>query len=324
MLFKHWLVALFLFMFAPPVLADFSDNLRFAIDSSFRLNINDITSVTSRNYFLGMDTHKVFNDGNRDIGYAVAQLYYTKLSDQTPYPFMFSNKNDEQLIIREAHYNILTSRKSLLPNIRLGHFTLPFGLEDSQDTNGRLLDYGHGKNLGTKLDWGILANKVHTNVEYKVSYSLGGKDDPKSKEGSSVLTARVSTLSHLDFGIGLSLYKAKLDQKNRKRVAFDVKYYLYNWGLKSEIAYGKVDDNSGLYWLFELNRRTVNEQWKVYCHYIFDDQHQQKQSEQTFIAGARYTPNNNLDVSVQLNHQLQHPANKKELRLMQMQLRHRF
>jgi len=306
------------------VFANSTDNLRWSVDNSVRLNINSTNNITSRNYFIGLDSHKVFNDQNKDVGYSVVQLYYTKLSNQIPFPFMFGHADDEQIIIREAHYNFLTNRNSLIPNIRIGHFTLPFGLEDSQDTNGRLLDYGHGKNLGTKLDWGLLANKVHKHFEYKLSYSLGGKDDPKSKDGSYIITARISSLSHLDLNFGFSIYKAKLDNKARERVALDVKYHLYQWTIKNELAYGNTDNNASSYWLFEMNRLSVNEQWKVYLQYIFEDNHQQMQSDKKLVLGTRYSPDNHWDFSMQLKQQFQHPENNDELELLQAQLRYRF
>jgi len=317
---------LFFFLVSLPsvVLANWTDNLRWSIDNSARLNINNTNNITSRNYFMGLDTHKIFNDQNKDIGYSVVQLYYTKLSNQRPFPFMFRHADDGQFIVREAHYNFLSNRNNLMPNIRVGHFTLPFGLEDSQDTNGRLLDYGHGKNLGTKLDWGLLANKVHNDFEYKLSYSLGGKDDPKSKDGSYIITARISTLSHLDFNFGFSVYKAKLDSKERERIALDMKYHFYQWTIKSELASGSTDDNDVNYWLFELNRFSLNEQWKLYLQYIFEDKHQKIQSDQKIVLGTRYTPDNHWDFSMQLKHQFQHPESKDELKLLQAQLRYRF
>jgi len=315
---------LLLVSLSAPSLANFTDNLRWSVDNSVRLNINNTSNMDSRNYFIGIDTHKVFNDQKKDVGYSVIQLYYTKLSNQVPFPFMFRHSDDEQFIIREVHYNFLSNLNSLMPNLRVGHFTLPFGLEDSQDTNGRLLDYGHGKNLGTKLDWGLLANKVHKHFEYKLSYSLGGKDDLKSNNGSYIVSARISTLSHLDFNFGLSVYKAKLDSQERERVAFDMKYHIYQWTIKNELAFANTANNDSHYWLFELNRLNLNEQWKVYLQYIFEDNQHQMQSEQKLVLGTRYTPNNHWDFSMQLKQQFQHPENKNELELLQAQLRYRF
>ncbi len=167
--------AIFIF-FSVPSYADFSDNLRVSLDGSARLNNNIAENNTSRIYALGLDTHKVFSSANGDIGYAVGQLYLTKLSNQTPYSSLFNSPDDKQFVIREAHLNY-TAGPQWLPNIRVGHFTLPFGVEASIDTNGRLLDYNHGKNLGTKLDWGLGFNKVLTHVEYEFSYTLGGKNE---------------------------------------------------------------------------------------------------------------------------------------------------
>jgi hypothetical protein len=187
-----------------------------------------------------------------------------------------------------------------------------------------LLDYGHGKSLGTKLDWGLLANKIQKYFEYKLSYSLGGKDDLKSKDGSYIVTVRISTLSHLDFNFGFSVFKAKLDNKERERIALDMKYHFYQWTIKSELASGSTDDNDVNYWLFELNRFSLNEQWKVYLQYIFEDQQQNVQSDKKLVLGTRFAPDNHWDFSMQLKRQLQHAQSKDELELLQAQIRYRF
>ena len=61
--------------------ADFTKNLRWSLDGSARLNLNDAIDNTSRIYALGLDTHKVFTGVDGDVGYGVGQVYYTKLSN---------------------------------------------------------------------------------------------------------------------------------------------------------------------------------------------------------------------------------------------------
>ena len=85
--------------------ADFNRNLRWSLDASARLNHNKAIDNTSRIYALGIDIHKVFNRSSGDMGYGVGQVYYTKLSNQIPVPFLFDSKDDGDFIIREAHLN---------------------------------------------------------------------------------------------------------------------------------------------------------------------------------------------------------------------------
>jgi len=320
-------LAIFLLL-SLPCFADVTDNLRWSLDGSARLNNNIAANNTSRIYAFGLDTHKVFTSPYGDVGYAVAQLYFTKLSNQTPYPWMFNSKNDSQFIIREAHVNY-TSTSKWLPNIRLGHFTFPFGLEESIDTNGRLLDYYHGKNLGSKLDWGLGLNKVLNNMEYSMSYTLGGKDDPKSINNSYALSGRIGSLSHLDFIMGFSLFDAEIDNIQRKRAAIDLQYYWATWGIMAEIALGK-DNKAQQQWrdekysLIELNKTSINEQLKLYGQFIFTDREGEKNLHQQIHLGMSYQINGQLELSISSLKQLNQPESSDKQNLLRFQLRYRY
>jgi len=321
-------VASTLMLFALPSYGDFSDNLRVSVDASARLNTNKAAGNSSRIYALGLDTHKVFSNETGDIGYSVGQLYFTKLSNQTPFPFMFDSSDDQQFIIREAHINY-TAGPAWLPNIRVGHFTLPFGLEESIDTNGRLLDYNHGKNLGTKLDWGIGFNKVLNNLQYNVTYMMGGKDDPKIVNDSYIYVGRLGSLDHLDFIMGFSFLDAKIDNIERKRLAFDWQYYWQTWGLMGEIAFGK-DNKTTHQWLkekyslLELSKTSLDEQLKIYGQYILTDRENDTNTQQLVNIGLSYQINTQLELSLSSRRQLNTPLAGKKQHLLRVQLRYRY
>lgn len=319
--------AIFIF-FSVPSYADFSDNLRVSLDGSARFNKNSAADNTSRIYALGLDTHKVFSSANGDIGYAVGQLYLTKLSNQTPFSSIFNSPDDNQFVIREAHLNY-TASPEWLPNIRIGHFTLPFGIETSIDTNGRLLDYNHGKNLGTKLDWGLGFNKVLTHVEYEFSYTLGGKNEPKSIDNSYVLSGRIGSLSHYDFIIGFSFLDAKVDNIQRKRLAFDWQYYWQTWGIIGEIAFGKDDKfqkkwQKETYSLIEINKTSINEQFKLFGQYIFIDREGESKKQQLINIGLSYQIDAKLEISLSSRKQLNTPESGNKQNLARLQLRYRY
>lgn len=317
-----------LLLLSMPSYGDFADNLRVSIDGSARLNQNIAAANTSRLFALGLDTHKVFSTPTGDMGYAVGQLYFTKLSNQTPYPWMFDSPDDQKLVIREAHINYTASPK-WLPNIRVGHFTLPFGLEASIDTNGRLLDYHHGKNLGTKLDWGLGLNKVLSNVEFEVSYTLGGKDEPKAINDSAVFSGRMGSLSHLDFVVGLSVLNANIDNIKRKRLAVDWQYYWRTWGFLGEIAFGK-DNKMNQQWrqetygLFELSKISISEQFKLYSQYIVTDREGEHKTHQLINIGMSYQVNAKLELSLASRRQLSTAVMGKKQNLVRFQLRYRY
>jgi len=317
-----------LLLLSLPSHGDVTKNLRWSLDASARVNNNIAINNTSRIYAFGLDTHKVFTSPYGDIGYAVAQLYFTKLSNQTPYPWLFDYANDSQFVIREAHLNYTTS-SNWLPNIRLGHFTFPFGLEESIDTNGRLLDYHHGKNLGTKLDWGLGLNKVLKSMEYSMSYTLGGKDDPKSINNSYALSGRIGSLSHLDFIIGFSFFDAKIDNIQRKKLAIDLQYYWATWGIMAEVSLGKDNKvqqqwRNEKYSLIELNKTSINEQLKLYGQYILTDREGENSTQQLINIGLSYQINGQLELSISSRKQFNQPKSANKQNLLRFQLRYRY
>ncbi len=312
-----------LLMFSTFLRAEFTDNLRWSLDASARFSHHYQLENSSRMYALGLDTHKVFNHNYRDIGFAVAQLYWTKLSNQQVYPFMFDSADDDKFIVREAHINY-TAMPLDLPNIRLGHFTLPFGLESRIDTNGRLLDYHHGRNLGTKLDWGIGLNKVLSRINYSLSYTMGGKDDPKSRQGSGLFTGRIGSLDHYDFVIGLSFYHGKLDTKDRQRLAVDMQYYYQSWGFLAELAVGTVADQDENYYLLEVNKLSINEQWKYYVQYMVDDKQSAQATQRFVFAGIQYQLDNHWYMSGAVKKRLSSSNDQHHIDLLQLQIRYRY
>lgn len=308
--------------------ADLTDNLRASLDASVRLNKNNADYSTSRIYALGVDAHKILTTADGDVGYVMGQLYFTKLSNQTPYSFLFDSPDDQQFIVREAHVNY-TGGTDFVPNIRLGHFTLPFGLEESIDTNGRLLDYYHGKNLGSKLDWGLSLNKVLTHFQYNVSYTMGGKNKPKRIDGSYVYSGRVGTIDHKDFKVGVSLLSAKIDGIKRKRYAIDLQYFWRTWGVLGEIAYGNDDRlihsiMHEKYRLFELNKTSIDGQLKIYSQYIITNREGVKNSQELFNIGLSYQINRALELSISGRKQLDSPTIGNKKNLLRIQLRYRY
>jgi len=311
-----------------PCYADFSQNLRWSLDGSARLNHNKVLDNTSQIYALGLDSHKVFTSAEGDIGYGVGQIYFTKIANHLPVPFLFDSKDDSDFIIREAHLNY-TAGSKWMPNVRVGHFTMPFGLEESIDTNGRLLDYYHGKNLGTKLDWGLSLNKVIGTIEYNVSYTLGGKDKAKSIDGSYALTGRIGSLSHRDFIFGMSFFDGNIDSVSRRRLAIDGQYYWQTWGLLAELAIGE-DDKFGQGWqtekygLIELNKTFINEQLKLYGQLILRDKENQVSTDKQFNIGLSFQVNTGLELSLSGRQQLNTPVTGKKQQLLRLQIRYRY
>ena len=211
----------------------------------------------------------------------------------------------------------------------MGHFTLPFGLEEAIDTNGRLLDYKLGENLGTKLDWGIDFNKISQQLEYSVSYTLGGKDKLDSIDGSYAITARISSLSHHDFVIGGSVFNGKIDGVSRKRVALDWRYYWQTYGFFGELAIGEDDKVLGNYQtekyaLLEFNNISLNDQLKLYGQFIFKNKARQEYAEKLLNIGLSYQFTTQFELSLAAMTQVSSPSYVNKKQLARIQIRYRY
>ena len=68
-----------------------TDNLRWAIDESVRGIVNGDGDVATLAFF-GLDVHKVFSTGNRDIATLTLQPYLTRVDDLVPTPPIFDAK----------------------------------------------------------------------------------------------------------------------------------------------------------------------------------------------------------------------------------------
>jgi len=91
-----------------------------------------------------------------------------------------------------------------MESIRAGHFDPAFGLEPVTDTHGTLLQTLAPKNIGFKKDWGIGYRGLLGKFDYQLAVQLGSGMGIRRKDGSYLLTGRISTPQTRDTQIGLS------------------------------------------------------------------------------------------------------------------------
>ncbi|MFQ3267085.1 MAG: hypothetical protein ACI9VO_000340 [Colwellia sp.] len=84
-------------------------------------------------------------------------------------------------------------------------------------------------------------------VEYSVSYTLGGKDKAKAVDGFYAISGRIGSLSQLNVVVGLSFFTGKINNVARKILVFDWQYYWRTWRLLGELALG-ADNNQSTGW----------------------------------------------------------------------------
>ena len=301
------------------------DNLRFTLDFSSRATDFVARDETGYTHAVGFDSYKVISGATRDIGTAILQVYLTRIDNMVKRPGFFDGKDDTELVYRIFNFN-LTALPGNLPNIRVGHFEVPYGLEHSINTNGTLRQYGQPRNLGIKADWGLSLNKQHTRFEYEVGATTGGGQSLGRQNGSFVYAARVGTLRDANRVFGLSLYRSELGGLLRNRYGVDAQFFAGRHGLLTEISLGNNDGTDVLNGLVEWNFRNRRESLLFYTQfgYFSEDRANGNESATNAKIGVRFQPNNHWSVSAQYTRDLDTFSGANKERDLSLQLRFRL
>jgi len=273
-----------LLLFLMPLVchSELSDNLRATLDLSTRTQIADGGSETNWFHFVGIDTHKVFTDSEGDWSTLVAQAYWVRKDPE-------NGPSGWDFTTRMLNLNV-TGLKRLdenLPNLRIGHYEIPYGLEHLINTNGTLHDFIHGPNLGLKPDWGIFLNDTFDSWEYEFGLSRGTGMHYRRSGGHHAFAGRVGTPSHRDLVLGASFYSADLASGERTRFGVDAQRYLGAFGLLADLSVGEDGDDSVTNSLFEANWRNPTESWFLYLQGVRMDK---DSATTTGSTGFRYAP----------------------------------
>jgi len=176
----------------------------------------------------------------------------------------------------EIHNAWLEYKLGLGKSVRLGHFDPAFGLEPVLDTHGTLLQTLASKNIGFKKDWGVAYKGLLGDYDYELAAQLGSGMGIRRKDGSFLLTGRISTPQTRDTQFGLSfLYGQTLQSSQswtipapelmsgksirKKRIGIDFQCPLGLFDFKAEVAAGDNDGRTVAGGLAELGY-TVPEQ----------------------------------------------------------------
>ena len=305
---------------------DFSNNLRWTADASTRLisNLND-TRPSGQNAslaFFGYDIHSVISNGQKDIATIVLQNYFIRADNLKPHPSIFSDDHDWAFTYRSFFINY-TNTCSNCPNIKVGHFIMPYGLEHDIDTAGELRDYNHNANIGMKMDWGISLNKQHRNFEYEISYTLGSGAYLSHQSDRHIITGRISTPSYKNLTYGFSILDVNTPSNQRQKAAIDIKYYQGLYGYLFELGTGKHNDQSVIDNQIEINWRDHQEQWLLFGQSYYSKVNNHT-SKRTFALGARYEKDRRWSIEAKLNQALHRNHLGERSTTVIAQLRYRY
>jgi hypothetical protein len=326
---------LFIFSLLTPLMADekpwdhFLDNLRWSIDLSMKGTYNTQTNHLSHTEVIGLDLHTVltYPDG-RDIGTLLFQGYFTKLNNAERYPAFFKNASDLKFICRMCYFNASIMDKGQL-NLRIGHFELPFGLEYNFDSNGTLRQYSNGRNLGTKIDWGLAFNGQFSWGGYELAFTRGHGVDWKSDSKSYIVSGRIEMIKNYHSFIGLSSFYGRLKSTSgyyhRSRIGLDIGTQFTFINALAEISIGKDANIEKINSLLEINVHNNTEKLLGYLQLKHNSQQRHSwDSMYQMSLGARYTPNNAWVLSSQWTHDLKTFDHAKRASVLELQLRYRF
>lgn len=303
-------------------LSDFNNNLRWSADFSSRLIDNSSASQTASLALIGYDLHSVISNGKKDIATIVLQNYLIRADDLNPHPGIFSDEDDWAFTYRSFFINY-TNTCSNCPNIKFGHFIMPYGLEHDIDTAGELRDYNHGSNIGMKMDWGVSLNKQHRNFEYEISYTLGSGANLSHQSGRHIITGRISSPSYKSLTYGFSVLDVNTPNNQRQKAALDIKYYQGFFGYLFEIGSGEHNGKSVIDNQIEINWRNTQEQWLLFAQSYYSKVNNQT-SKRALSLGARYEKDNRWSFEAKINQALHHNQANNRATTILAQIRYRY
>ncbi len=249
----------------------FERNMRLAIDLSSRTVINSAWSGAGYQHAIGIDFHKVVSTQDRDVGTLLLQGYLTRIDEMEAHPGFFEDESDTQFVYRIFNFNY-TGLPGHAPNIRVGHFEIPFGLEHTINTNGTLRQYQVPRNLGVKADWGVGVNKQHRHFEYEVGLSSGGGQSIERNNESFVFSSRLGTRRDENHSFGLSLYRARLGGSIRERYGADARMFFGRNASFLELSLGNNAGQNVVNGQVEFNRVSRTESLLYYVQGAFFSQ----------------------------------------------------
>ncbi len=310
-------------------LQKWKDNLRFATDWSVRSVYDGRSGEFGPLVFAGIDLHKVFTDEQGDWGTLTAQNYLA-YSQNVDTELFYDQGFDVQYRIFNFNFTRFGKGKT---NFRIGHFEVPFGLEQIINTNGTLRDYRHMQNLGVKNDWGITFNGERENIEYELGLSRGSGNNWRRRNDPYIVAGRVGTSRDEPVTLGLSAFHGKVLNRGkgpgtikRSRIAGDFIFTDEKFIWLGELSVGFEEESRAYSALWEVDWTDPAETILAYNQLFvrgFGDT-VGWDNELRNSVGVRWTPNTKCAFSGQATHIFDGLADAGRGAILELQMRYRF
>lgn len=310
-------------------LADnWTSNLRWSADLSTR-HKNSLRGENSDwQHVIGFDLHKVFQSEKGDFGTLIIQPYLVRLTNVKNPPFFFDDGDDWELTWRITNFNYTGLAQSRL-NFRVGHFEVPFGLEQNIDTNGTLRQYTFS-NRGIKVDWGASVNGILDKLEYEIALTRGSGMEYSSDHDPYLFSGRVGTLSNQNFIIGFSGIHGEVlnatGTSNNKMLGIDIAHYIYQWELLLEASGGTLDDAERINLFTEVSWRSPLETLHLYGQFrqTFNKPEASWEDNTKITFGINYDFNTIVSLSGEIAHDIEMMPSSTRQSELTLQLRIRI
>ena len=211
-------------------------------------------------------------------------------------------------------------------NVRVGHFELPFGLEQIIQTNGTLNQTNASANTGLKTDWGISLNGELPGFEYELGFMRGGGNGLRT-DAKGYFVGRVGLPRYRSWWLGVSGVSGELEFNdalvNLKGVAVDAGVRLPNGlHLMTEYSVGETNSVSSGHLFSELGYTNRTEALVTYLQWRNGDTQNAFGASTSPKAslGLRYEPTRRWSASAEIQ-QLSGSAGGSQAYVMQLRFR---
>ena len=274
---------------------------------------------------VGLDIHHVYSSSTGpDLGTLRLQGYALRADGLPMTPGFFEDTHDWEWTYRIFDFNY-TRLSAKGVNFRIGHYQVPYGLEQTQSTYGTLRDYLSMTNMGIKADWGVTMNGQLPDYEYELSLSRGSGQAYKDLEENYLFAGRIGTPREDNLCVGASFMSGRLPNggfMHRERVGVDAIWTLPIVTVLSEINFGKNAETDVASGMLEVNCTSSNEQELAYVQVLGSDTDGDDKYWATL--GSLHHLGEGVSLSAQWKVDLDAFDGKERSEAFMLQLRYRF
>ena len=279
-----------------------TDNLRLGVEMISRFQTTRRRGKASGFNTIGVDVHKVFADAHGDVGTMLLQLHFARRDNAFPAPHHVEDDDDWEVEFHQFYFN-LTRWGRGRTNLRLGRFTVPYGLEPNVETHLTLYQTIAHENLGLKRDWGFSINGSLPKFDYEVALTQASGHEYWNVGKNYAVAGRIGTPSDQNLVLGLSAFHGQvLDEHRlhrwrsglhrqsrvdrvlgrtpgegrggdelvrRTRVGADLSWVVGQFTMKGEVSVGRDFNQDVFNTLVEIDWRSVDESLHAYVQGIY-------------------------------------------------------